>query len=72
MGYRECGNIIWGPKNAGNSLTEDLLASEEGLCSMELITNVKLDTSRSIADHNAVSQSFPTKTVRFLGEASQT
>jgi len=54
-------------------LTEDLLASEEGLCSMELvITDVKLVTSRSITDHKAVSQRFPTKTVWFLGQASQT
>ena len=46
----------WAVVNEGNSLTDDLLASEEGLCSMELvITNGKLVTSRSITDHNAVS-----------------
>jgi hypothetical protein len=46
----------WAVVNEGNPLTDDLLASEEGLCSMELvITNVKLVTSRYITDHNAVS-----------------
>ena len=28
------------PQNAGNFLTEDLLASQEGLCSMEFVSSL--------------------------------
>jgi hypothetical protein len=32
------------PQNAGNFLTEDLLASQEGLCSMQLVTGIQFPT----------------------------
>jgi hypothetical protein len=37
-GCCECGNVPSGPIKVGNLLTEDLLASRELRCSMELVT----------------------------------
>jgi len=37
-GFCECVNNFPGPENAGNLLTEDLLASQEGLFSMKLVS----------------------------------
>jgi len=36
-GFFECGNELMGSINAGNFSAEELLASQEGLCSMESV-----------------------------------
>ena len=42
-GFSECGSKLWVPqKRLISSLTENLLVSHEGLCSMELVKAIRI------------------------------